>query len=121
LLGGTYNFTIFKPDGCILDEYQATLNTLPCENIKFPNTFTPNNDGVNDVFLPNQDATAANFKWKIFTRYGTPVFYSEDPRKGWNGEHNGKPVSVGVYYWLATYLNNLGKPATKSGSVTLIR
>jgi gliding motility-associated-like protein len=118
---GTHSFTVIKPNGCLLNLYSVTLTAEGCEDLFFPNTFTPNNDGINDFFLPSQDGKGVNFKWKIFTRYGTPIFNSENSHNGWNGEYNGQPANTGVYYWVATYLSKVGKSVIKSGSVTLLR
>ena len=49
------------------------------------------------------------------------LFNSHALQNGWRGEHNGKAVAAGVYYWMVTYTNNTGKNLSKSGSVTLLR
>ncbi|GAB3907528.1 hypothetical protein GCM10028826_12580 [Mucilaginibacter boryungensis] len=118
---GTYAFTILKPDGCVLDNISVNIGKEGCEIVAFPNTFSPNNDGVNDIFRPTQTSKADDFKFKIYSRFGVLVFTSDNSHNGWDGNHNGMPVPVGVYYWMASYINNEGKPFTKSGYITLIR
>lgn len=118
---GEHRFTVLKPNGCVLDNYTVSIEKEGCEIVAFPNTFTPNNDGINDIFQPTQSSRADNFKLYIYTRSGTQIFTSLNSHIGWDGATNGKPAPIGVYYWKATYINNEGKPMTKSGYVTLIR
>lgn len=118
---GAYQFTVIKPDGCLMDTYNVSLKKEACETLAFPNTFTPNGDGINDIFEPNQSATADDFKFKIYNRYGVLLFTSGSSHIGWDGTCDGKSAPVGVYYWIATYINNEGRSLKKNGYVTLVR
>lgn len=73
--------------------------------ILFPNVFTPNNDGSNDVFkpipLPNHTVLSANMT--IFNRWGEKLEFMENAWKGWDGKVNGQDTSDGVYYALIEY------------------
>ncbi len=56
----------------------------------FPNSFTPNNDGVNDIFLPViYAADPEHYEFQIFNRWGQKVFETTDPKVGWEGDFNG--------------------------------
>jgi len=55
-----------------------------------PNAFSPNNDGINDVFLPKGDGLVlSEYNMTIYDRWGNKMFYSTDINKGWNGTVNG--------------------------------
>lgn len=90
----------------------------------FPNAFTPDNDGINDVFLP-KGIYITQYRLLIFDRWGRTIFVSEDPLKGWDGKNNGEDTPEGVYIWLATfshdYGDNIVRQLTLNGSVTLLR
>ncbi|MGY3211631.1 gliding motility-associated C-terminal domain-containing protein [Mucilaginibacter sp. HD30] len=118
---GGYDFVVFKPNGCIFDSYHIDVAKLPCDVMKLPSAFTPNGDGINDIFEPNQGSDAVNYNLKIYSRNGMLLFNSNALQNGWRGEQNGKAVAAGVYYWMVTYTNNTGKNLSKSGSVTLLR
>lgn len=95
-------------------EVKVFLSAL---NGNIPNTFTPNGDGINDYWnIPGLD-TYPNAKVNIFNRYGTPVFQSIGYAKPFDGTSNGKPLPVGVYYYIIT----LKKGDVLSGNVTIIR
>ncbi|MGZ3757763.1 MAG: T9SS type B sorting domain-containing protein [Mucilaginibacter sp.] len=117
---GSYDFTVLKPDGCLLDSYTVNVETT-CDGLLFPNTFTPNGDGINDVFRPLGNFKADNYKLQIYNRYGAVVFVSENSGIGWNGQYNGNKATLGEYYWLASYVSNNGKIIKKSGHITLLR
>ena len=118
---GGHDFTVLKPNGCILDTYHVEMAKLPCDLMKLPTAFTPNNDGINDDFKPNQGSDAENYNLKIYSRLGMLLFTSNALFEGWRGEYNGRPVAAGVYYWVLSYTNNTVKNLKKSGYVTLIR
>lgn len=118
---GVYDFTVIKPDGCLLDIYTVDLKKEECQTVTFPNTFTPNGDGINDIFRASPNSAAVTFMFRIYTRNGVLLFTSQNSHNGWDGQYNGQPVVTGVYYWSANYTNNNGKAFTQSGYVTLIR
>lgn len=84
-----------------------------------PNTFTPNGDGINDTWrLDNLYNASTSFSVTIYNRYGAQLFYAATYAKPWDGTYKGKPVSVGVYYYVIL-LKDTGK--TLSGWVSVIR
>ena len=72
-----------------------------CAFYQLPNVFTPNGDGVNDVFRScNLNDYVTRVDMKIFNRYGKEIFRTEDPAINWDGKVNNKLVSSGVYYYI---------------------
>lgn len=68
-----------------------------------PNTFTPNDDGTNDIFIPQGHAFDLNtFEMYIFDRWGEIIFETKNAYKGWDGKvkGSGKEAQVGVYTYL---------------------
>lgn len=85
-----------------------------------PNTFSPNNDGINDVFAISM-FTVASYKIQIFNRYGVPLFFSTDINKHWDGTFNGEALPVGVYFYIIDIVDFNGDYFKRSGSITIIR
>jgi gliding motility-associated-like protein len=96
--------------------------------IKFwvPNAFTPNNDGINDVFQPKAlFPNYGSYRLLIFNRSGQLIFESKKLSDGWDGTFNNKDCPAGVYVWqlscsgdgVVTY----GEENKKQGTVTLLR
>lgn len=67
--------------------------------LEVPNVFTPNNDGINDEFRVAFKSIKEFHIW-IYNRWGRLVYSSDDPGKGWDGTINGRPASVGTYYYV---------------------
>ena len=69
------------------------------------NVFTPNDDGINDYFLLNQNSYKyiKDFHIEVFNRWGRKVFETNDLSSQWDGKINGLSASEGVYYWIASY------------------
>ncbi len=88
-----------------------------------PNTFSPNNDGVNDIFYPVVNSyNKTNFEFLIFNRWGELIFESNSPLVGWKGTHNSLPVKSDTYIWkINTESETDGTPQTFTGHVNLIR
>ncbi|MAC94275.1 MAG: hypothetical protein CMC96_02110 [Flavobacteriales bacterium] len=104
-----------------------------CPYFELPNIFTPNGDGVNDLFEPippNNNPTTPNYRdidsidLKIYNRWQQLVFETGDPAVKWNGFHQSedKMLQDGVYYYYCiVYERSLSgvKPRTIRGNVTL--
>lgn len=84
-----------------------------------PTAFTPNEDGINDVFLV-RGPTLNSYNIQIYNQWGGLLFSSQNQVEGWNGSSNGKAVSCGTYTYLISY-NKDGNSDYLSGHVTLLR
>lgn len=87
-----------------------------------PNVFTPNNDGANDIFkIKGESVTSSSMR--IFNRWGTEVFYSENALLGWNGvnKNNNLPCDDGTYFYVIVIKLNHTKEYTFKGNVSLFR
>ncbi len=89
-----------------------------------PSAFTPNGDGLNDIFIPvgtylDEEA----FRMYIFNRWGEIVFETKDVRKGWDGtiRNTDKKAPQDVYTWLIYLENDFYGTRRYTGHVTLIR
>ena len=92
--------------------------------IDIPNSFTPNNDGSNDYFLPRQllSKSVSKFNMQVFNRWGEVVFKTEKiDGRGWDGKFNGKDQPLGVYVYLIDVVLSSGAREHYQGNVTLIR
>ena len=86
-----------------------------------PNTFTPNDDGVNDVFMAKGENINI-FELSIFNRYGEEVFSTDNIEDGWDGTFKGKASPMGVYSFKALFQNTVSKDVvSKTGYVSLVR
>ena len=100
------------------------LTVLPDFAVYVPNTFTPNNDGLNDVFGPVFRG-AKSYNISIFDRWGEKMFETNDFNKGWDGTYRGEPCKEDVYVWVldVTYPTLIKDQQTqhKNGQVLLYR
>ena len=73
------------------------------EMANVPTGFTPNGDGINDIFKPLGSAEfATEYQMTIWNRWGQEVFRSTDPLVGWDGNYKGAQALTGVYaYWIS--------------------
>lgn len=112
--GDTSYQTVVREEG----RYSATVNHGACAwqgviNIlsdcddsckpMIPNVFSPNQDGINDVFSIGIDCEIKNFELEFFNRWGSRVFVSNNHNIGWDGYVNGELASSGVYYYRLKY------------------
>lgn len=85
-----------------------------------PNAFSPNNDGLNDVFKI-EGKTITSGTLSIYDSWGNLIFKTNDITKGWDGYREGKLQPAGTYVYLTTGTYVDGKSFTLKGSVTLVR
>ncbi|MFM2387147.1 MAG: hypothetical protein RL660_1904, partial [Bacteroidota bacterium] len=121
LLSGFYSVQVTDANGCIGTD-TVTIFEAPCCEVAFPNSFTPDGDGLNDKFKPLTSATAMNVTFQIYDRWGNQVFASTNPREPWNGKFKGNDCEIGTYFYVYKYFCSYGeKWYVKSGDITLIR
>ncbi|SFW70248.1 PKD domain-containing protein [Chitinophaga sancti] len=122
----TYTVTATNAYNCkSVDE--ITIKMV-CEsgNTWLPNTFTPNNDGQNDIFYIRGRGIKTIKSWRIYNRWGQLVFERtnfsvEDPTSGWDGKVKGVPVNPDVFVYVAEVVCDTNEDFTLKGNVMLLR
>lgn len=112
----TYFLQVTSTAGCQTIA-KVTVNVLV--PIYVPNTFTPNGDGVNDLWDISSLLNYPNCTVDVFNRYGQSLFHSRGYSKPWDGTFNGNQLQPGVYYYIIDPKVGLIKPL--SGWVSIMR
>ena len=113
----SYGLMITTAFGC---KDNKTIVVAVYNKLYMPNSFTPNNDGHNDVFRIPPNVPVELKEFSIFGRWGNKVFSTKDITKGWDGKTNGVFQSTGTYVYIIRGKDNNGDVFIK-GTVTLIR
>lgn len=85
-----------------------------------PNAFSPNGDGLNDIFRAIPVGISKTEWFRIFNRYGELVFETNQWLKGWDGTYKGKRQPMGVYIWIIKGTDKNGKPVEMKGTVMML-
>lgn len=106
----------------LLFEIKVIDCPIDCSGIPIiPNVFTPNNDGINDLFYP-KELNKGCYSITILNRWGNVIFESDEMLVNWGGKtQNGLPVSDGVYFYIIKTYDNLANEKTYYGHVSVIR
>jgi len=120
LSAGTHDvwLTVVDSNQCI-DSVMHTIIMYYDFVLYLPNTFTPNNDDVNDVFGPIglRMKQYMSYNFTVFNRWGEKVFSSDNILNYWDGENS----QNGKYSWIIIIEDELGKTHKKAGDIMLIR
>jgi gliding motility-associated-like protein len=114
---------VTHPSGC-QDTAVQTLDVEPIVLYHLPNAFTPNGDGINDVFRGEGEMDGArDFLFQIWNRYGELIFEARDPYESWNGRkfNTGAPSPAGVYVVTVSYRTPRNQPVQVNGYAVLIQ
>ncbi len=91
------------------------------EYLMMPNAFSPNSDGLNDVFKPKTKGING-FRMDIFNKWGELIFSNaSQDNDGWNGQLKGQLLPSGNYVYKVSFQTPKGEQIEKAGTVTLIR
>lgn len=115
----TYCATVTTTGGCS-DVSCIDIIVLNASTLEIPNVFTPNGDGMNDVFH-TRNVNLTSYSLNVFNRWGESVFKTNDVSKGWDGTSNGKAVPDGTYLFLLEAKGADDVIYHNTGHVTLIR
>jgi len=109
------------PPGCAIQKNITVVKGDCPEWVRFPSAFTPNADGLNDIFKPGISGTLQSYNLKIFNRSGQLIVNSNNPFEGWDGTFKGKKQNSGVFVFLCSYRFTSGETKMEKGTVMLIR
>jgi gliding motility-associated-like protein len=96
------------------------IDIKPSYSIYIPNTFTPNGDGINDVFQA-KGVGIIKFNMQIFDRWGHLVFETKDFFTPWDGKKGGDDIKQDTYIWKAQVTDLRGQKHYLTGHVNMIR
>ncbi|MCB0662511.1 MAG: gliding motility-associated C-terminal domain-containing protein, partial [Saprospiraceae bacterium] len=122
----TYTVTVFDAAGCSGSD-EITIRVYTEKNIFVPSAFSPNGDGINDIFTLYGDVDAVKMNtFMIFDRWGNLVFEATDmelgqPNLGWDGTYKGKPMDPAVFVYYAEIEFANGETEIFKGDIGLVR
>lgn len=115
---GLYRLQVTNECGSAADEIKITSSVCMAE---LPNAFTPNKDGVNDIFRIPYPFPVRRFSMIIYNRVGQKIFETNDIKQGWDGSYKGNEQSMDTYVWIISLTDAEGKEQHARGTVVLIR
>ena len=111
-------------DGCTDTAYVA-ITVIDEVLFYVPNSFTPNDDGKNDEFIPVLTAgydRERGYEFRIYNRWGEEVFFSDTPGVGWDGTYQNNAVQNGTYIWYVKFKDSMNNEVYDySGHVNVIK
>ena len=122
----TYYATATNNGNCSVADNITIVVFCNEQNFFMPNTFSPNNDGTNDVFYPRGKGLASINTFRIYNRLGQLIFekhnfMANDASAGWNGTINGEKAPQDVYTYIIEFICNNSQIVPYKGNVSLIR
>ncbi|MCB9168902.1 MAG: gliding motility-associated C-terminal domain-containing protein [Flavobacteriales bacterium] len=113
----TYTVLLTDTNGCkVTDVVTVIVNG----SLYVPNTFTPNGDGINDLFFA-QGKEIKTFKLYVFNRWGEQIFQTDQLNDFWDGTYNGVRSPIDTYVWRVDYTELSGEAHRLIGHVNLVR
>lgn len=119
---GAYQLRASKGNCIVTDSALFYFRTC-ADQLEMPNVFTPNGDGIHDVFQPMSFENIFSYQLQVFDRWGRVIAKIGSTYGSWDGTNlNGRPAPEGVYFYVVRY-QGLGNEEVKvvKGSVTLVR
>lgn len=121
LNSGNYWLEVTNSSGCTSREIVNVINKNCPQAIYFPNSFTPNADGLNDLFKPKIYGGMKAYKLVIFDRYGQKIFETTNQHQAWDGMYKQQPLPAGNYTWYCVYTFATQKETEARGNILLHR
>jgi gliding motility-associated-like protein len=112
-----YTVTVTSPFGCVATD---TVSLFVIPQFIPPDGFTPNGDGINDVWTLSELANFPNATVEIFNRWGERIYHSDGYKIPWDGTYMHEQLPVGTYYYIIN-LHDPRFPQAYTGPVTIMR
>ena len=107
-------------NGCIDTDY-VTIFVIEESDIATPTAFTPNEDGVNDIYKPSFVGLGEITDFSVYSRWGSLLYFTADPTIGWDGTYIGLDQEVGTYMIVIKATNQFGDVIIKTSTLALLR
>ncbi len=117
IIGQTYKIAVTTSFGCFGSD---TVNVKVLGNIKIPNAFSPNGDGINDSWRIDGLSAYTECDVSVYNRYGVELFRTRGYQQQWDGKNKGTILPSGTYYYVIA-LNDGFRTMPYSGWVMLLR
>lgn len=115
-----YKITAISTQPGITPSVSNTFTVIKEPNLFYPTAFTPNSDGLNDIFNVFGHFITT-FEMRIFNRWGEMMYVTDDLGKGWDGTYKGTLMPEGTYVFRATLTDQAGRTFDRSGTVVLLK
>jgi len=116
-----YILTVTDLNGCVNYD-TVTIYVLKDVVLLIPTAFSPNGDGVNDIFRIAKYLNIEKLlSFVVYNRWGNLVYETSNIEEGWNGMYKGREQPLGVYVWYVKALDYDGNVIERKGNVTLLR
>ncbi|MEM6344197.1 MAG: gliding motility-associated C-terminal domain-containing protein [Bacteroidota bacterium] len=119
---GQYQLKAINDNLCLSTDELMVLPQTNCPGtLEMPNMFSPNVDGINDVFRPVKAYSISRYDLQIYDRWGRKVFETQLVDTAWAGQAFGEAAPGGVYYWIVKYTDDEGQEFVQKGNLLLAR
>jgi gliding motility-associated-like protein len=115
-----FNLVVTSPDGCT-DDDDVIITVLDIQTLNIPNVFSPNGDGINDVFYIVNHVNIILYEFSIYDRWGEQVFTTNNLTEGWDGTYRNKEAEIGTYMYTLIATDEEGIDVSRNGTVILLR
>jgi gliding motility-associated-like protein len=121
-----YTVEVKNAGGCLARDKVNVFVVCNGGNLFVPNTFSPNRDGMNDLFYPRGSGLFKIKTFKIFNRWGELMFEknsfnANDPAFGWDGTFKGRELNVDVFVYVVEVICDNNAVIQYKGNVALVR
>jgi gliding motility-associated-like protein len=112
--------TVTDSEGCLGND-SVFIKVYNGPTYYVPSSFTPNGDGLNDIFRAIPVGISYTEYFRVYNRYGQMVFQTNRWLQGWNGSYLGKSQDPGTYIWMVKGLDKNGRVVEQRGTVLIIK
>lgn len=120
--GGYDQELLFTDVNCPQITFEEVVTIFNCRECRYaiPNIFSPNRDGVNDIFAISVNCPLVEFEAEIYDRWGTVLYRSTDPNRIWNGT-DAQPGTYVYRIQMQLFNGRELERVTEVGTITLVR
>lgn len=115
-----YFLEVTTVNGCTRSD-SVIVGILGLWEFNMPTAFSPNGDGLNDLYMPVNVENFTLSRFVIFNRWGQRVFETNDISQGWDGTWNGVEQEIASYAFIVYGHGSRNEPVRVQGNVTLVR